>query len=261
MRGSDQRGKDMGLLKRARESKDDPAFLIEDGKRRMGIQTEWMRRMNDSAAQLDSFLEISKNKEAFTKYYKDKDLFHSFSYEMLYYPLSEEESKAMGEHYSSLYKHFVDSRMNFQALSLINTAYFLLRDRYGLKALEEPKETDLSNCLSMFVYEEFWKTFAMTDPESETAKRYDLSDKPVASALTWGNKYIFEAGGKFNKDFPDLKAYWNKNVFDGNIEKTMKTVQRLHDKKFKEYNRELKNMGLSLDETKKMAEPSVGRGI
>ncbi len=73
----------MGLLKRARESKDDPAFLIEDGKRRMGIQTEWMRRMNDSAAQLDSFLEISKNKEAFTEYYKDKDLFHSFSYDIV----------------------------------------------------------------------------------------------------------------------------------------------------------------------------------
>ena len=258
----------MGLLKRAKESKDDPAFLIEDGKRRMGIQTEWMRRMNDSAQQLESFLfdiqlfrDLNRWKGAFLRCYKNKDLFHSFTYEILYYPLSEEESKAMGEHYSSLYKLFVDSRTHFQALSFINTAYFLLRDKYGLKALEEPKETDLSNCLSMFVYEEYWKTFAVTDTASETAKRYDLSDKPVASALTWGNKYIFETGGKFNKDLPTLKDYWNKNIFDENIEKTMKTIQRLHDKKFKEYNKELKNMGLSLDETKQITEPILGKEI
>ncbi len=237
----------MGFFKKAKESKDDAEFLIEDGRRRMKIQTNWMKSLKGIQPQIDLFFDTQDN-GALKEYYKGKTITDVYTFELLYYPFSEENSKALGDNYLELYLKALESRERFKIFEMINGSYFYLRDKYGLKALDEPKKADLSSCLSMYIYEKYYKTIPLSLIKPEIIKTLNLEDNPIPQASDWGTKNLFD--GKFYPDFNDVKDYVIKNVHSntgGDYAKVMKNMQSLFEKKNKEYNKQLSHMGISLE--------------
>ena len=230
----------MGLFKRKAvltpERVLDEAAMLDDAARRMKIQTGFIWKLNDEVAPVINLFAKYSDDNAFEEYYKRRPIYDIRSFEVLYYPLSEEESKTMGEEYETLYQCVDVARSKFNIFAIINAAYFYLRDKYGLAALNEPPELDLSSALQMFMYEKYINTLASVIMDEDKKKDYDPSDKPVTQIYDWGLKYVFMDDAKFAADLPEIKKYIRKqHLYGDDYFRVLTNFQNFAVKKSNEY--------------------------
>ena len=232
----------MGMLNKIRV-KDDPNMVFEDSLRRMKIQTNFMKYLGTIAPIANLYDEKGRDKtlkDWYKKRFAVGSAWDALTFELIYYPFTEEESKNMGSHFEKLYKDSIKAKETSLTFGLINSAYFYLRDKYGLVALNEPKGTDLSYCLPMYFYGRYIDTLTTIFSDPALREQYNPADKPVALAADWGAEYVFSEDAKFRPDFEKIRDFRNKYINEHTVTKSVIKAQNLARKKMKEYNKDIK---------------------
>ena len=192
------------LKKKAKEDKTgtvwtDYKTAMSDMLRRQMITGEWLKKANEDIASKEMLSKAasSHDEEMIKAYYARRDITKVTLREVIGYPYTKEEAESFGPVHSAIEMQ----RHEMLALSLIliqtDFAYIYLAEKYGIDALREPNDIDLSSVAP----------YAMEMPVYDFVLNKKTKDGLfVMKAYNWGMDMVFNPGAPFEKEKKMIEA-------------------------------------------------------